>query len=79
MGNTFAGGSKPIVLLNLSDFHYNVAENDYFESVFSSFLDTLSCFLSKRENRDWIPKCLTLVGDIAQSGKKEEYEQIEHY
>lgn len=79
MENTFAGGSEPIVLLNLSDFHYNVDEKDLFESVFNSFLDTLSSFLSKRENKDWTPNCLTLVGDIAQSGKKEEYEEIQHY
>lgn len=62
-------------MLILSDLHYEKNNCDNFELVISSFIKTLSSFLS--ENKEWNPQCLALVGDIAHSaGETSEYGDI---
>lgn len=62
-------------MLILSDLHYERNNSDNFELVISSFIKTLSSFLS--ENKEWNPQCLGLVGDIAHSaGETSEYDDI---
>lgn len=50
-------------MLILSDLHYESNRKEDFEKIFNPFLKTLSNFL--RTNREWVPQCLALVGDIA--------------
>lgn len=62
-------------MLILSDLHYEKARINDFEPVISSFIKTLSSFL--RENEEWNPQCLALVGDIAHSASEtSEYDDI---
>lgn len=71
-GNT---ENKEIRILVISDIHYLEKNADDLEKVFSSFLEALSLFL--KDNREWTPDCVALVGDLAQSAKKEEYKGVE--
>lgn len=64
-------------ILNLSDLHYCAKNHDLFEKVFKAFLEALTGLL--KNNPDWFPDCLTLIGDIANKGQTEEYTQVKNY
>lgn len=64
---------KPFVLLNISDIHYSV-KNKNVEKVFDNFIKTVSTFTAA--HREFTPNALTVVGDIANRGQKEEYKEV---
>lgn len=76
---------KSFVILNLSDLHYpskspkenDVDEQKVFKMIFQEFTNALASFLN--QNKKWTPSCLTLIGDIANRGKKEEYDHVKGF
>lgn len=66
--------NREVGLLVISDIHYIEKNANDIDKVFSSFLEALSLFL--KDNREWVPDCVALVGDLAQSAKEEEYNGV---
>lgn len=71
-----------IVILNLADTHITDSKTvivPYFERAKLSFLKKLEIFLKSEEGKNWHPHFICICGDIANSGKVEEYQNAEDF